>query len=194
MNIDITTFKLLNVVDSCSIWNIVLSPKIYHASIEAKCYYSLTHFVEYECLHKVGKEPRDESKIKALKEEFDKNKFMRCSLSIDDLQEIDLLNNRKSLGKGELSSIALAKKTRQAFMTDDKRARSFGLQILGKSETQTTPHLVGYLFYNRYLTDGDFPIILKQHQSSLCKSWGDLTRFFQEVYDEAMRLRLLTSK
>jgi len=116
---------------------------------------------------------------------------MNCDISIDDLQEIEILNNRKRLGKGELSSIVFAKKTMQAFLTDDKKARSLGRSVLGSEYVQTTPHLVGYCFYKRYLVDSDFTVLIEEHKASLSGSWGDLSEFFKLAYEESLRITLM---
>jgi hypothetical protein len=95
------------------------------------------------------------------------------------------------LGLGELSSIAFAQKTGLSFLTDDKAARKFGGEILGNQRVQTTPHLVGFLFYSRFLVDGDLALIIEQHNTSVAHRWGKLDEFFKSVYNESMRLRLL---
>ncbi|HWV66724.1 hypothetical protein, partial [Chitinophaga sp.] len=118
-------------------------------------------------------------------------RFTNCDITIDDLQEIEILQNRKNLGKGELSSIVFAKKTRQAFLTDDKKARVLAQKVLGNEFVQTTPHLVGFCFYKRYLVDSDFNLLIAEHQASLTSSWGDLSRFFKEAYEESLRIGLI---
>lgn len=191
MNSDITKLKLCNVIDSCSVWNILLSPTIYQASIAAKCYYSVTNYVKYECIVKRRDSQRDTNAINMLQREISKNRFTACDISIDDLQEMEILENRKRLGKGELSSIVFAKKTKLAFMTDDRKARKLGNDVLGKEYVQTTPHLVGFCFYERHLLDGDFSKLIEEHKASLRGSWGDLSSYFKEVYEESHRIRLI---
>lgn len=194
MNSDLTRFERFNVIDSCSIWNILSSSVIYNASLEAGCFYSFTNFVKYECLYKRGKQDRDGELLDKLSKEIKNEKFKVCAITIDDLQEIDILENRKRLGKGELSSIVFAKKTNQAFLTDDKKARSLAISILGKSKVQTTPHLVGFCFYKRHLLDGDFASVVSQHLASLKGTWGDLSIYFKDVYEESLRIKLLEKK
>jgi hypothetical protein len=116
---------------------------------------------------------------------------MNCNITIDVLQEIGILENRKNLGKGELSSIVFAKKTKQAFLTDDKKARTLAKEVLGSEFVQTTPHLVGFCFYKRHLLDSDFNSLIAEHQVSLTSSWGDLSHFFQEAYEESLRIGLM---
>jgi predicted nucleic acid-binding protein len=147
--------------------------------------------VQYECLYKKREKDRDKQLINKLNREIVKSKFNVCSITIDDLQEMEVLENRKRLGKGELSSIVFAKKTNQAFLTDDRKARSLGKSVLGNSKVQTTPHLVGFCFYKRYLLDGDFNSLIVEHKASLKNQWGDLSDFFKEVYEESLRIRLM---
>ena len=191
MNSDITKLSLFNVIDSCSVWNILSSPIIYLASIQAGCYYALTNYVGYECLYKKRKEKHDGTIITKLQKGIEAKRFMNCDITIDDLQEIGILENRKNLGKGELSSIVFAKKTKQAFLTDDKKARALAKEVLGSEFVQTTPHLVGFCFYKRHLLDNDINSLIAEHQASLTSGWGDLTRFFKEAYEESLRIKLM---
>ena len=110
-------------------------------------------------------------------------------MSISDLQEIEILENRKKLGKGELSSIAFARKTQLAFMTDDVKARKLGEAVLGVSKTLTTPRLLGWLYFNRILTDSDHKTIIEEHKTQ----GRGMSEYYQEIYEEAMR-RLCTCK
>lgn len=191
MNSNISKFNLHNVIDACAIWNILSSPLIYNASLEAGCFYAFTKYVGYECLHKKRKFKNDQHLILKLKKELIHERFKSCDITIDDLQEVEILENRKRLGKGELSSIVFAKKTRQAFLTDDKKARTLGKSVLGNEFVQTTPHLVGYCFYKRYLLDGDFLEIIADHKASLSSGWGNLSDYFKKAYEESMRITLM---
>ncbi|UXD71080.1 hypothetical protein MUK51_07240 [Sphingobacterium faecium] len=194
MNSDITQLKLYNVMDSCSVWNILLSPTIYRASILAGCYYSFTNYVKYECLIKRRGTERENTSIDKLEKEIFDKRFTACNITIEDLQEIEILENRKKLGKGELSSIVFAKKAKLAFMTDDKKARKLGIEILGKEFVQTTPHLVGFCFYKRYLLDGDFGHLINEHTATLRGNWGDLSQFFELAYETSLRIQLMERK
>lgn len=194
MNSNITQFKLYNVIDSCSVWNILLSPIIYQASLTAGCFYIMTGYVAYECLHKKRKLGLNTTSIERLEKEIKAGKFTTYNITIDDLQDIEILNNRKRLGKGELSAIVFAQKTRQAFLTDDKKARKLGNGVLGSENVQTTPHLVGYCFYKRHLLDGDFNILIQEHTSTLNGSWGNLSPYFQEAYEYSLKIRLMEKK
>lgn len=193
MKIDVTEFHLYNIIDSCSVWNILSSSRLYSACNDAKCSFCFTAFVEYECLLKPRKliTEIDLKLRELLRKERARGKFTKCNITIGDLQEIQLLENRKKLGMGELSSIAFAKKTSLAFLTDDKTARNFADKILGNKRVQTTPHLAGFLFYSRILVDSDLDLIIEQHNSSVAHKWGQLDEFLRSVYHESLRLRLL---
>ncbi len=187
MEIDITEFHKINVIDSCSINNLLSSSTLYQAAKSTNCSFCYTKFVEYEVLFKAGKK-RDEKVLRLqqkLREETKANRFECHNLSIEDLQEVEILQERKRLGSGELSSIAFAKKINQSFMTDDLKARKLGVSVLGFKKVQTIPHLVGWLFYNRVLIDSDYQTIIKEHQESN----RPLSKYIQEVYFESMRIR-----
>lgn len=187
MNIDITKFQKINVIDSCSIDNLLSSATLYRAAKSSNCSFCYTKFVEYEVLYKTRKKLDKKSKKlqQKLKIETKANRFECHNLSIDDLQEVEILEQRKRLGGGELSSIAFAKKINQSFMTDDSKARKLGVSVLGVKRVQTTPHLVGWLFYIRELTDTDFSIIISEHQEYN----RPLSKYFKEAYHESLRIK-----
>jgi predicted nucleic acid-binding protein len=187
MNIDITEFKKINVIDTCAIDNLLSSATLYRAARSSNCSFCYTKFVEYEMLYKSRKNLNEKSKKlqQKLKDETNAKRFECHNLSIDDLQEIEILEQRKRLGGGELSSIAFAKKINQNFMTDDSKARKLGISVLGNKRVQTTPHLVGWLFYNRELIDSDFPVIISEHQEYN----RPLSQYFEEAYHESLRIR-----
>lgn len=187
MNIDITNFEKLNIIDTCTIDNLLSSETLYRAALGANCFFCYTKFVEYEMLYKSRKKINEHSmKLQQkLKAETILKKFECHSLSIDDLQEIEILEKRKKLGGGELSSIAFAKKINQCFMTDDSKARKLGQSVLGDNRVQTTPHLLGWLFYIRDLIDSDFPSIIKEHESY----FRPLSEYFKEAYHESLRIK-----
>jgi len=186
MNIDITKFEKLNIIDTCSIDNLLSSETLYRAALGANCIFCYTKFVEYEMLYKTRTKVNENSlKLQdKLKAETISKKFECHSLSIDDLQEIEILEKRKKLGGGELSSIAFAKKINQCFMTDDSKARKLGQSVLGPDRVQTTPHLLGWLFYIRDLIDGDFSSIITEHKSFS----RPLSDYFEEAYHESLRI------
>ena len=187
MNIDITVFNRINVIDSCAIDNLLSSATLYRAARSSNCSFCYTKFVEYEMLYKNRKRLDNKSKElqQKLKAETNAKRFECHNLSIDDLQEIEILEQRKRLGSGELSSIAFAKKINQNFMTDDSKARKLGILVLGNKRVQTTPHLVGWLFYRRELIDSDFSLIISEHQDYK----RPLSKYFKEAYLESLRIR-----
>lgn len=96
----------------------------------------------------------------------------------------------KGLCKGELSAIALAQKIGQACLTDDQKARRLAESTLAAGKTQTTTHLVGWLFFERHLTDVDLNVIVVQHEAME----RPLAKYFKATYEEACRCRLLASE
>lgn len=192
MRVDITKFYPLNVIDTCSIWNILSSTRFYNASKEAGCYFSCTAFILYECLYKPRS--RNSEKESILKEKFnvekEKENIGIYHISIEDLQDIEVLKNRKNLSKGELSGIVFAKKTNQAFITDDQGARKLAEQVMENSKVQTTPQLLGWLFFNNKLLDSDKVEILKDH----IYFERPLSKYFEEVYLKTLELRLANNQ
>lgn len=189
MNIDITTINKFCVIDTCSIQNILSSNILSSAVTNNGFSFCVTKFVEYEMLHKQSSVPSDaENTIKCrYKQEVANGKYECHNLSIEDLQDIEILESRKKLGKGELSIIAFAKKINQGIMTDDQQARKLGESVLSKSRVQTTPQLLGWLFYNRILIDSELDTICSEHTSKD----RPLERFFREVYLESLRIRMM---
>lgn len=190
MNIDVTNCTKVNIIDCCSVWNILSSRLFYSTIVEEKFSFSITNFVEYECLHKIRRSVRPaESEIQdRLRKEKGIGRFSAFQVSIEDLQDQDILELRNSLGIGEVSSIVFAKKTNQVFLTDDQGARTAAQLILGPTKVQTTPHLLGWLFFKGILNDGALEAIVDEH----IYFERPLRKFFRQVFDEAMRLRLLS--
>jgi len=147
--------------------------------------------VYYECLLK----PRTQQTQagvelqRRLRAELSTNAITSYHLDVGDLQDLAVLENRKRLGKGELSSIVFAKKTQQALLTDDQKARRLATQVMLTQMVQTTPHLLGWLFFTDTLSDGDKDPIIREHEA-----FGrPLARYFEEMYIEALRCRLMAS-
>lgn len=191
MEIDIKIFNKINVIDSCSIWNIMSSNLLLTTSLQNKCYFSITKYVEYECLVKARKSTTEqENALKRKMEKLLSDKAIQSyTLDISDLQQIELLRNRKRLGLGELSSIAFAKRTNQCFFTDDQKARKLAKEILGTDKVQTTPHLYGWLLFNYFLNETDLSQIIDEHNYFK----RPLEPYFKEVYNECMRIRLMSA-
>lgn len=190
MAIDCSQFQLVNVIDTCAIWNVLSSRRLINAAKAARCHFSATNFVYYEALHKPRTAPtKDDNELQdRLRRERHSGFFGNCALDISDLQEIDIMERRMRIGKGELSSIAFAKKAGLAFMTDDQKARKLGGTIIGNKQVQTTPHLFGWLFFVGQLRDTDKNNIIDEHE----RYGGPLRPYFETMYREALRCRLMT--
>jgi hypothetical protein len=165
MAINPTTFYIINIVDTCAVWNVLRSDCLYRAALLAKCHFAITQFVNYECLHKPRSGPPLASDLELrsrLTLQQSQGRFAVHSCDIDDLQSIVLLQNRQRLGKGELSSIAFAMKNRQAVLTDDQRARKLATQA-GHTLIQTTPHLFAWLVFEGRLGNKEKEIVIAEH-------------------------------
>ena len=188
MAIDPSKFHLVNVADTCSVWNVLSSVRLHAAAKEARCEFCITSFVRYECLNKPRKKvPTDAENelMRRLTQEQGRGGFATHSCDIDDLQAIKVLENRKRLGMGELSSIAFAMKIRQAVITDDMKARKLAEQS-GHVLTQTTPHLFSWLIFKGRLGDSDKSTVIEQHEAMD----RPLTPHFEDAYATALQCRL----
>lgn len=191
ISVNIKEFYRYNIIDSCSISNLLSSRKFYMAAINSGCEFHCTSFIIYECLYKNPKTERAtllEFRGR-LNEAISKGNFKKHDISVEDLQEIEVLQKRKRLSKGELSAMVFAKKTGQAFMTDDQKARVLASEYIGCSKVQTTPHLFGWLFYTGILIDGDKAIILEEH----VKMERPLAEYLEKMYRDALQLRLASN-
>lgn len=188
MAINPSKFHLVNVADTCSVWNVLSSHRLHAAAKEARCDFCITTFVRYECLIKPRKKepsPTERELIQRLTKEQAIGHFIAHSCDIADLQAIKLLESRKRLGKGELSSIAFAMKIGQAVITDDMKARRLA-EDSGHSLTQTTPHLFSWLIFKGHLGDSDISTVIGQHQ----KMNRPLTPHLERAYEMALQYRL----
>lgn len=170
----------------------MLSSKLFFQTIlSVKISFACTKFVIYECLHK----PRNSSNALELdlqrrfESEQAKGRFREYHIDIEDLQDIDVLSKRKNLSKGELSSMVFAKRTSQAFMTDDQGARKLASSFMYYDMVQTTPQLIGWLIFEEYLNDAEIESIIAEHD----RFNRPLGKYFREVYKKAMEYRLLKS-
>src|SRR3954453_14749792 len=120
MPLDPSQFHLTSVADACAIWNILSSRTLNVAARDAGCSFCCTTYVEYECLWKPRRSPiaAEVELIGRLEDERKKGRFQSYPLEIADLIEVDVLEKRQRLGKGELSTIAFAKRTNQGVITD----------------------------------------------------------------------------
>lgn len=177
------------VVDTCAVWNVLSSALLHRQCRSQNFHFALTSFGLYECLHKPRKKENraDEQLCQRLRAARDRGEFPEHSLSVEDLQEVALLENRRRLGMGELAGIAFAKRVGLGFQTDDMRARKLAASVLDEGSIQTTPHVLGWLFFMGHLVDGDLPTIIAEHESLN----RPLKPYFEQMYQEAMRCRLM---
>jgi predicted nucleic acid-binding protein len=147
-------FHPINVTDTCSVWNVLSSNTLYDAARKAGCSFCVTAFVRYELLDKPRKsiQATEAELRRRLRQEQAAGRFETHVCTIDDLQAMGNLTDRKALGKGELSSIAFALKIGQGFLSDDKKA--FNLAVdRGVAASQTVPDLLAWLVFTGGLSD-----------------------------------------
>jgi predicted nucleic acid-binding protein len=124
-----------------------------------------------------------------IKNAMAKGDFIQNSITIEDLQEVEILQKRRKLSKGELSSMVFAKKTGQAFLTDDQKARRLASTYMDLNKVQTTPQLFGWLFYISVLSDSDKTEIINEHK----KMDRPLEKYFNDIYMWALECRLASN-
>lgn len=184
MSIDPSQFDPINVTDTCAVWNVLSSATLYRAALAARCHFCVTGFVNYECLIKPRTSPTDATRElqRRLEDARCTGQFEVHSCTLNDLQDISRLEDRKRLGKGELSSIAFAMRRGLAVLTDDQGARKLSSAV-GVHSTQTTPHLHSWLIFTRKLDDSDHTNVLSQHQ----QMEGSLARHLEAAYVLALQ-------
>jgi hypothetical protein len=188
MVIDPSKFHLINVADTCSVWNVLSSARLHAAAKEARCEFCITSFVHYECLIKPRKKAPNAAEaelMRRLTQEQGRGGFAAHSCDISDLQAIRILESRKRLGKGELSSVAFAMKIGHAVITDDQKARKLATDS-GHALTQTTPHLFSWLIFKGRLGDSDKGTVVAQHEAME----RPLAPHFEAAYEMALQCRL----
>ena len=165
MSIDPSRFHVTNVADTCAVWNILSSDVLHSAAKKAGCTFVVTGVVQYELAIKPRTEskPSDNELRHRLRKEQDAGGFSSIPCSIEDLRAVTALEARRKLGKGELSSIALAMRLYMAVITDDRKATKLAREAGHADMTQTTPHLLAWLDFNDALSDTDKQLILHQH-------------------------------
>ena len=186
-------FTLVNVTDTCAIWNVVGSATLFKAARKSGLYFIITNTVYYECFVKSkGTAPsaeHEELRIR-LRENIHRGDVSRIDLTIDDLQELIGVARRlgvdRRLGYGEMASAALARHLGQAVLTDNKRDfRAIGELVDGR--LQTTPRLLGWLYLDGGLTDGEVKDVIEQHR----KSGGQMAEVYERAHYEACEKRLM---
>lgn len=192
MPLDPSEFIKLNVTDTCSVWNIISSSVLLNAAKSAKCTFCCTAFVQYECFVKPRKSISEkEQKLQLLlKREQEQDQFSVYHLELEDLLDVEILRERMNLGKGELSSIAFARRTNQSFLTDDQGARKLAETTLSAKQVQTTPQLFGWLIYEQFLSDGDKDTVIMQHTDYS----RPLKKYFESMYELALQRRLMKAQ
>lgn len=188
---DISQFQLLNVGDTCSLWNLLASRLLYATARTAGVRLCCTNFVIYECLHKRG-QPRPErfELQERLKNKLKDGSITTHPIDLEDLQQVEVLRNRKRLSVGELSVLVFAAKTQQAILTDDKGAQKLARTQLQEDAIQSTPHLVAWLYFGSLLGDGD----VAQVKAELTALSRNLDPHFDSFYFEAQRCRAVVAQ
>lgn len=188
--IDVSQFEKLNVADTCSLWNLLASPLLYSTAESAGVRLCSTTFVRYECLHKPARRawPERDELQKRLHTKVTAGKIEFHGIDIEDLQDIEILKNRKKISTGELSVIVFAKKTRQAVLTDDVGAQSLAKTELTAALVQNTAHLFAWLYFNSHMGDSDKDQI-KADLAALCRSLKHL----DALHTEAQRCKALAN-
>jgi len=186
MAIDPSLFQTTNVADTCGVWNVLSSFRLSNAAFRAKCHFVITTFVNYECLYKPRKSdrPNDLELKSRLRKAQTQGRFRPYPCELEDLEAVALLQNRKRLGKGELSTIAFAMKYQQAVFTDDQRAGK--LASAERQVAPTTPHLFSWLIFTRVLLDADKEIVISEHKAVE----RPLGKQLEAAYELALHFRL----
>jgi transcriptional regulator with XRE-family HTH domain len=91
---------------------------------------------------------------------------------------------------GAMRSMGLARTMRIGFMTDDQKARAKAADV-NVGTAHTTPHLFGWLIHEGALGDGDHSTVIAEHEASVPKRSGRLSKHFRAAYEEACRCRLV---
>jgi hypothetical protein len=188
---DVSRFQLLNVGDTCSLWNLLASRLLYATARAAGIRLCCTNFVIYECLYKKGQYRPDRLELqKRLKNKLQDGSITAYPIDLEDLQQVEVLRNRKRLSVGELSVLVFAAKTQQAILTDDKGAQKLARTHLPAEAIQSTPHLVAWLYSGSLLGDGD----VAQVKAELAVLSRNLDPHFENFYLEAQRCRVIAAQ
>lgn len=179
------------VTDTCSVWNLLSSQKLFRSACNANLHFCITPMVLYECLHKPRQTvtPEAAELINRLKTARANGSFPIQACDLNDLLQVSRSAPMK-LGSGELSCIAIAYKiTTMAFMSDDRRACKYAEDVL-RLIVETTPRLYAWLHYCRHLTDSEHSEVITEHEKYERRP---LTRFLNEAYELALQHRLMSA-
>jgi len=188
---DVSQFAKWNVADTCSLWNLFASRLLYSTARSAGVRLCCTEFVIYECLHKTG--PLRPERIELqnrLKRALHDQQVTPYKIDVEDLQDVEVLRNRKKLSLGELSVLVFAHKTSQAVLTDDRGAQKLARTILAEVNVQNTPHLYAWLYFTSLLGDGD----LQQIQADLRGFNRSLDPHLGRYHTEAQRCKAVANR
>lgn len=170
MNIpfDVSIYYEYNYIDTCSIWNTLCSELLFNKIKQKISNFFVSKFVIYECLYKKRRQENKMDKRLQIKfrSEKDRGYFIPHPIEISDLQQIEILRNRNKLGYGEISSIILAQKTKQAFTSDDRNARKLAEKAINPKKIQRTAHLIGWLYFQELINEKEMKLIFNDINNS----------------------------
>jgi hypothetical protein len=193
VKVDVRSFAQTNAIDTCAIWNVLSSSRLVSAALGRQRWFVVADYVRYEALERPRTDPvANELELQAkFRDRLQKSQgFSRQSVSLADLQAVANMPAVGRLGGGEIAALALARKMRIGFMTDDQKARAKAVEV-DVGPAHTTPHLLGWLIYDGVLSDSDFGTVVAEHEASVPKKNGQLTKFFRAAYEEACRCRFV---
>ena len=175
--------------DSCAVQNLLSSSTLHAACASAGFEFAITKYCLYECLDKPRKvELAGDLEIRRrLREARARGLFPAHGITVEDLQEAAVLRLRRRLGAGELSSIALAKRFGIGFQTDDDGAEKLAIDVLARQNVQTTPHVLGWLFFHGHVADHHVDTIVEEHTAA----GRNIAPRFRHVHGEAARIRAM---
>lgn len=179
-----------NVVDSCSVSNLLASATLTDAAFRSRFTGCITATVEYECLMKPhgGKQEHIEVQ-RRLRELMADGRIRAHPIGLDELQEMHVLAERRRVGRGELSCIVFAKKVGISVMTDDRKGTRFARDLLGgENRAQGTPRLLGWLLYNDHLAGGSLDAVVAEH-TSMGRPLGKVYRRMHEWIDHCRSMK-----
>ena len=175
--------------DSCAVQNLLSSTTLQTACMTAGFQFAITKYCLYECLDKPRKidRPGDVELRRRLRAARTDGLFPDHELTVEDLQEAAVLRLRRRLGAGELSAIALAKRFRIGFQTDDDRAEKLAVDVLTRENVQTTPHVLGWLLFHGHVADHHVDTIVQEHTAA----GRNIATRFRSTHGEAARIRTM---
>jgi hypothetical protein len=192
VRVDVRAFAQFNAIDTCAIWNVLSSARLVSAALAKQRWFVVADYVRYEALERQRTNPEvSELELQAnFRDRLQRNQgFASQSVNLADLQAVANMPAIGRLGGGEIAALALARKMRIGFMTDDQKARAKAPDV-DVGPAHTTPHLLGWLIYDGALGDSDVGIVVAEHEELVPKKNGQLTKFFRVAYVEACRCRL----